>query len=173
MKFRYYIRGFGAGLIVAAAVLLIAGMIEKNNNYIASDNKETQSSGSVIAFTTESADNKEKETQKATGKSAEETTQVNKETTTAVVARETESQRPTASIVIGDGSGLVQIEFKGVGTASEAADILYSAGIIEDKLAFYTYMDISGYAVRIRDGKYSLKPGDSYETIARTITQSD
>ena len=34
MKFRYYIRGFGAGLIVAAAVLLIAGMIEKNNNYI-------------------------------------------------------------------------------------------------------------------------------------------
>ena len=90
-----------------------------------------------------------------------------------VVARETESQRPTASIVIGDGSGLVQIEFKGVGTASEAADILYSAGIIEDKLAFYTYMDISGYAVRIRDGEYSLKPGDSYETIARTITQSD
>ena len=162
MKFRYYIRGFGAGLIVAAAVLLIAGMIEK-----------TQSSGSVIAFTTESTDNKEKETQKATGKSDEETTQVNKETTTAVVARETESQRPTASIVIGDGSGLVQIEFKGVGTASEAADILYSAGIIEDKLAFYTYMDISGYAVRIRDGEYSLKPGDSYETIARTITQSD
>ncbi|MBP7907021.1 MAG: hypothetical protein KAZ41_00325, partial [Lachnospira sp.] len=103
----------------------------------------------------------------------EETTQVNKETTTTVVARETESQRPTASIVIGDGSGLVQIEFKGVGTASEAADILYSAGIIEDKLAFYTYMDISGYAVRIRDGEYSLKPGDSYETIARTITQSD
>ena len=159
MKFRYYIRGFGAGLIVAAAVLLIAGMIEKNNNYIVSDNKETQSSGSVIAFTTESTDNKEKETQK--------------ETTTTVVARETESQRPTASIVIGDGSGLVQIEFKGVGTASEAADILYSAGIIEDKLAFYTYMDISGYAVRIRDGEYSLKPGDSYETIARTITQSD
>ena len=163
MKFRYYIRGFGAGLIVAAAVLLIAGMIEKNNNYIVSDNKETQSSGSVIAFTTESTDNKEKETQKATGKSDEETTQVNKETTTTVVARETESQRPTASIVIGDGSGLVQIEFKGVGTASEAAD----------KLAFYTYMDISGYAVRIRDGEYSLKPGDSYETIARTITQSD
>ena len=173
MKFRYYIRGFGAGLIVAAAVLLIAGMIEKNNNYIVSDNKETQSSGSVIAFTTESTDNKEKETQKATGKSDEETTQVNKETTTTVVARETESQRPTASIDIGDGSGLVQIEFKGVGTASEAADILYSAGIIEDKLAFYTYMDISGYAVRIRDGEYSLKPGDSYETIARTITQSD
>ena len=143
MKFRYYIRGFGAGLIVATAVLLIAGMIEKNNNYIVSDNKETQSSGSVIAFTTESTDNKEKETQKTTGKSDEETTQVNKETTTAVVARETESQRPTASIVIGDGSGLVQIEFKGVGTASEAADILYSAGIIEDKLAFYTYMDIS------------------------------
>ena len=92
MKFRYYIRGFGAGLIVAAAVLLIAGMIEKNNNYIVSDNKETQSCGSVIAFTKESTDNKEKETQKATGKSDEETTQVNKETTTAVVARETESQ---------------------------------------------------------------------------------
>ena len=182
MKFRYYIRGFGAGLIVATAVLLIAGMIEKNNNYIVSDNKETQSSGSVIAFTTEcnvvcpylaAKHTEDWGLEDPTGKSDEETTQVNKETTTAVVARETESQRPTASIVIGDGSGLVQIEFKGVGTASEAADILNSAGIIEDKLAFYTYMDISGYAVRIRDGEYSLKPGDSYETIARTITQSD
>ena len=78
MKFRYYIRGFGAGLIVAAAVLLIAGMIEKNNNYIVSDNKETQSSGSVIAFTTESTDNKEKETQKATGKSDEELVKIAK-----------------------------------------------------------------------------------------------
>ena len=38
MKFRYYIRGFGAGLIVAAAVLLIAGMIEKNNKV--KDNNE-------------------------------------------------------------------------------------------------------------------------------------
>ena len=54
MKFRYYIRGFGAGLIVAAAVLLIAGMIEKNNNYIVSDNKETQSSGSCLLYTSPS-----------------------------------------------------------------------------------------------------------------------
>lgn len=179
MKFRYYMRGFGAGLIVAAVVLLVAGGIEKNNNSLVSNNGETQSSGSVIAFTTESADNKEKETESASETSASETTQSNKETTqgnketTTAGQRETESQRPTASIVIGDGSGEVKIEFKGVGTASEAADILYSAGIIEDKMAFYTYMDISGYAVRIRDGEYSLKPGDSYETIARTITQSN
>ena len=179
MKFRYYMRGFGAGLIVAAVVLLIAGKIEKNNNGLVSDNRETQSSGSVIAFTTESADNKEKETESVSETAVNETTQSNIETTqnnketTTVRQRETESQRPTASIVIGDGSGEVKIEFKGVGTASEAADILYSAGIIEDKMAFYTYMDISGYAVKIRDGEYSLKPGDSYETIARTITQSN
>ena len=57
MRFRYYIRGFGAGLIVATAVLLIAGMIEKNHNYIVSDNIETQSRGSVTAFTKESTDN--------------------------------------------------------------------------------------------------------------------
>lgn len=172
MKFRYYMRGFGAGLIVAAVVLLIAGKIEKNNNSLVSDNRETQSSGSVIAFTTESTDNKEKETEGVSETAVNETTKSNKETTTSR-QRETESQRPTANIVIGDGSGEVKIEFKGVGTASEAADILYSAGIIEDKMAFYTYMDISGYAVRIRDGEYSLKPGDSYETIARTITQSN
>lgn len=172
MKFRYYMRGFGAGLIVAAVVLLAAGKIEQNNSSLVSDNKETQSSGSVIAFTTESADNKEKETESVSETAGSETTQSNEETTTAA-QKETESQKPTASIVIGDGSGEVKIEFKGVGTASEAADILYSAGIIEDKMAFYTYMDISGYAVRIRDGEYSFKPGDSYETIARTITQSN
>ena len=48
MKFRYYIRGFGAGLIVAAAVLLIAGMIEKNNIYIVSRDMYIIKNASVL-----------------------------------------------------------------------------------------------------------------------------
>lgn len=31
MKFKYYMRGFGAGLIIATIVLMVAGKIQNNN----------------------------------------------------------------------------------------------------------------------------------------------
>ena len=137
MKFRYYMRGFGAGLIVAVIVLMIAGRIQKNNNDYAavSGNKETVT---------------------ATEKQSEEST----------------TTRPVVSITSGNGDEGTEIVFSGVYTAAQAADILFDAGIISDKTEFYTYMYTSGYDRKMKDGTYHLKAGDSYETIAKTITQS-
>ena len=165
MKFRYYIRGFGAGLIVAAIILTIAGMVERNNDMLnnnSNNNTETQSAGSVIAFTSE-----------ASTEGSTQMQQTDSETSSETDAQETiAAEKSTVKITTGDGSGEVEIVFKGVHTAVQAADILYDAGIIDNKTEFYTYMYTTGYDRKMRDGVYTLKPGDSYETIARIITQT-
>lgn len=182
MKFRYYIRGFGAGLIVAAIILTIAGMVERNNDMLnnnSNNNIETQSAGSVIAFTSEASTEGSTQMQQTDSETSSET--VAQETTAAETIQETTvaptqtnppTEKSTVKITTGDGSGEVEIVFKGVYTAVQAADILYDAGIIDNKTEFYTYMYTTGYDRKMRDGVYTLKPGDSYETIARIITQT-
>ncbi len=183
MKFRYYMRGFGAGLIVAVIVLMIAGRIQKNNNDYAavSGNKETEQSGSVIAYTTDASteENTSSEEQtesqtdvKETEKETEKETAKETVTATEKQSEESTTTRPVVSITSGNGDEGTEIVFSGVYTAAQAADILFDAGIISDKTEFYTYMYTSGYDRKMKDGTYHLKAGDSYETIAKTITQS-
>lgn len=182
MKFRYYIRGFGAGLIVAAIILTIAGMVERNNDMLndnSNNNTETQSAGSVIAFTSEastegSTQMQQTDSETSSETAAQETTAAEtiQETTVAPTQTNPPTEKSTVKITTRDGSGEVEIVFKGVYTAVQAADILYDAGIIDNKTEFYTYMYTTGYDRKMRDGVYTLKPGDSYETIARIITQT-
>lgn len=182
MKFRYYIRGFGAGLIVAAIILTIAGMVERNNDMLnnnSNNNTETQSAGSVIAFTSEASTEGSTQMQQTDSETSSETdaqetiaAETIQETTMAPTQTNPPTEKSTVKITTGDGSGEVEIVFKGVYTAVQAADILYDAGIIDNKTEFYTYMYTTGYDRKMRDGVYTLKPGDSYETIARIITQT-
>ena len=177
MKFRYYIRGFGAGLIVAAIILTIAGMVERNNDMLnnnSNNNTETQSAGSVIAFTSEASTEGSTQMQQTDSETSSETDaqETIQETTVAPTQTNPPTEKSTVKITTGDGSGEVEIVFKGVHTAVQAADILYDAGIIDNKTEFYTYMYTTGYDRKMRDGVYTLKPGDSYETIARIITQT-
>lgn len=182
MKFRYYIRGFGAGLIVAAIILTIAGMVERNNDMLnnnSNNNTETQSAGSVIAFTSEASTEGSTQMQQTDSETSSETDEQEtiaaetiQETTVAPTQTNPPTEKSTVKITTGDGSGEVEIVFKGVHTAVQAADILYDAGIIDNKTEFYTYMYTTGYDRKMRDGVYTLKPGDSYETIARIITQT-
>ena len=171
MKFKYYMRGFGAGLIAATIILMIAGKVDDNNKSLSADKKQTDSTGSVIAFTTESSteDKSQSETEEQT---VGRCVVFSSATCVVFVSEENTTQRPTVRITTGDGSGETELIFSGVYTAAQAADILFDAGIITDKTEFYTYMYTTGYDKKMRDGTYRLKPGDSYETIAKTITQT-
>lgn len=144
MKFKYYMRGFGAGLIIATIVLMVAGKIQNNNKALVTDNNENQRTGSVIAFTTESStegtENAESETetesQKQENESTIQATTVSETKTETVASQEASTQRPTVKITTGDGSGEVELVFSGVYTAAQAADILFDAGIIDNKTEF-------------------------------------
>lgn len=191
MKFKYYMRGFGTGLIAATIILMIAGKTG-NNNLHAADSRETETAGSVIAFTTQSPSEtaitteaaaetaKAEETIKAAEAVTVESTKTI-ETTKTVESTKEESTKAVenttgnsaVSAAAGGEDGELEVVFSEVHTASQAVDILYDAEIIADKAEFSSYMEESGYDRKIRDGIYQLKPGDSYEAIAQTITQTN
>lgn len=193
MKFKYYMRGFGTGLIAATIILMIAGKTG-NNNLHAADSRETETAGSVIAFTTQSPSETAITTEAAAEtvkaeealKAAEavttvESTKVIESTKAAEGTKAVESTKVVegttgnseVSAAAGGEDGEFEVVFSEVHTASQAVDILYDAGIIADKEEFSSYMEESGYDRKIRDGIYQLKPGDSYEAIAQTITQTN
>ncbi len=187
MKFKYYMRGFGTGLIAATIILMIAGKTG-NNNLHAADSRETETAGSVIAFTTQSPSETATTTEAAAETTkAEETIKTAEAVTTVESTKAIESTKAAegtkavegttgnseVSAAAGGEDGELEVVFSEVHTASQAVDILYDAGIIADKAEFSSYMEESGYDRKIRDGIYQLKPGDSYEAIAQTITQTN
>ena len=115
MKFKYYMRGFGAGLIAATIILMIAGKVDDNNKSLSADKKQTDSTGSVIAFTTESSteDKSQSETEEQTETQKQENTSTKEiiisETKATHVAEENTTQRPTVRITTGDGSGETEL----------------------------------------------------------------
>ena len=166
MKFKYYLRGFGAGLITSTIVIVIASQVNKNNSFVV-DNPEPETTSSIIAYTkadetvSDEAGNEETSVEETKN---EETS--NEETKTAnVTEKETEK---TTVIESGD---TVTLEFYNVYTAIMAAEILYDAGVIDDKEGFYMYMYYSGYDTKMHDGVYTFTKGDTFENIAKTIAQ--
>lgn len=184
MKFRYYLRGLGAGMIITAIILMIAGEVNGVNTSKGYDGNEgSKAEGSVIAYTTES-DNGES-TSEETGKETtteslaatkEEATKTTETagTTQPIVETTAKQETTTATATAGtvNSNGKVQVYIKDVYYAYQAGDILYNAGVISDKAAFNNYMNTSVYATKIKEGMYEITPGESYENIAKIITQS-
>ncbi|MGN0318933.1 MAG: hypothetical protein ACI4E1_13465 [Lachnospira sp.] len=185
MKFKYYIRGLGTGLIIATFVWVIA----RNTGYTDSnsDEKETSTVPSIIAITddesekeTESvtkntdSDESKSETEKVTEKETEKVTEKETEKATEkATEKSTEKATEKSTEKATQAMETVTVVFKGVTTAYKASDILYDAGLISDKNEFVMYMYTSGYDSKMQDGTYTLKKGDSLETIAKTITRSN
>lgn len=158
MKLKYHLRGLGIGFILTTIILMISNLFVNNNNgnNHVSDNKET--SGSVIAYTTQADENNsdkkdEKKTEHAKTESASQgTTQ-------------------TETLYSKEGN-TVTIKFENVIYGTAAAELLYKAGVIDDENSFAFYLQNSGYDAIIRDGLYQINIGDSYENIAKIITKS-
>lgn len=177
MKFKYYLRGLGVGLIITTLILTVSNAIRgADGNTETQTEEQRQTVGSVIAYTTaadknntESSSADENGTQNITGESRSESSseaQSREQTTQA----QGETQEGATVTVRNDG--VVVVVFKDVIYGTQAADILYEAGVISDRDDFVAYLTDSGYASRIRDGEYELTPGDSYENISRIITKS-
>lgn len=170
MKFKYYIRGFGVGVIVSTIIFTIAFNMGSSSKKEVSDNNET-SSGSIIAFTKEESTQETFEQSISESVTESETQSQTETATESKTESKTEEKTSTGSSRPQKGTA-VSVHFYGVTTAYMASDLLYEAGIIDDKDAFFDYMHKTGYSTRMRDGDYTILAGDSYENIAKIITQS-
>ncbi|MEQ2535532.1 hypothetical protein [Lachnospira hominis (ex Hitch et al. 2024)] len=161
MKLKYHLRGLGIGFILTTIILMISNLFVNNNNgnNHVSDNKET--SGSVIAYTTQADENNSDKKDEKKTESAKDST------------KESASQGTTQTETLYSKEGnTVTVKFENVIYGTAAAELLYKAGVIDDENSFAFYLQNSGYDAIIRDGLYQINIGDSYENIAKIITKS-
>lgn len=170
MNLKYYLRGLGIGLIVTTIILTISnnvGSASNKNSGVGSQVPQEPTSGSVIAFdrqtTTESTTEAPKEEESTTEPSTEAVTQ---QTTQEVTRATTQAVATSAS----DGNE-VRVVIKDVYYGTQAADILYDAGLIIDKNEFVQYLISTGYGTKIQEGVYSIPKGSSYEAICQAISR--
>lgn len=191
MKLKYYLRGFGTGVIFATVILIIALAVHDN---LSSNSNKNASSGNLLLSTEnnnkqtehnkesvskkedpsgETSDNKEtsmKETQ--TTIPNETTTQI--ETTThnqTTIQNETTTQNETTKTLDDVNDEVYTLSITSGMTSNQAADILAEHGIVDSGYDFNMYLYNNGYESKIRTGKYKLTKGMSYAEIAKMITR--
>ena len=182
MKFKYFLRGLGTGIIFTAVVCLIAfqgsgtknisnkevierakelGMVEKEESVEDMFSSE-QTGKETKEITTEKKTTEEKTTEEKTteAKTTESTTEESQ-----ITDRETTEQTTEDNI-----GKTVTITIKGGATSYPVCQELQELGLIEDATDFDNYLIKNGYANRISVGTHTLKIGMSYEEIAIAIS---
>ena len=177
MNLKYYLRGLGIGLIMTTIILTVSnnvGSASDKNSAVGpqSQQEPTSGSGSVIAFdrqqTTEASSENvtESVTEPVTNKTEQSTTIADLPTTQEAVA----ASQSAATAAPSDNSE-VTVVIKNVYYGTQAADILYDAGLITDKSDFVQYLISSGYGTKIQEGVYSIPKGSDYKFICQTISR--
>lgn len=174
MKFKYYLKGIGVGIIFATIILMISGMIhkdelsdeeiikraeklgmvmtEKENSegrlFGKNENSETESEPESQPVSQEPS---ESESQSAVPSESE--SEVQKEPVTE------ESTQYVFHVLPGDTPKIVSRKLEELGLVESAAD-------------FREYLADNGYAQKLRTGSYNITVGMSYEEIAKIITRT-
>lgn len=181
MKFKYYLRGCGLGILFSAIVLTIAfhtsdksmddetvmeraselGMVTPENTQDTVE-EDTQLGKEVLnnAGNTETQkDVKPDKTQEGTQENTQASTQKN--TKDDMDEDEKNSSKKTKK---------VRVTIKEGEACHEFAQNLYDLEIIDDKDAFLTFMGNHGYDNQMRVGTFQLSKGMTYEEIAQKCT---
>lgn len=147
MNIKYYLRGLGIGLVVTTLILTISHHISNPKADENNDNstQPQATTGSVIAYTKEDKTDNKTPTDEST-----------------------ENQQPESS----EEDSEVTIDLSGIYYGSDAADLLYEAGVIEDKYEFSDYLKENGYDTMVREGVYTFTKGDSFENLAKIIMKT-
>ncbi|SDN08051.1 endolytic transglycosylase MltG [Sediminibacillus halophilus] len=155
------IRAFALGLLSAVLVL---GVIYYIDGKTAEQKTEMQVSEMVTQLEAEGYVVKtldEIQTEQSEDKTAEGLDEKNEEEKDEENTEEQESMTP-ASIDLHVEPGM---------STEEIIDMLYEAGIIEDKQSFSNYLTEHDYSTGIQTGEFHIEEGMTYQEIAETITR--
>lgn len=190
MKFKYFLRGLGIGILFASIIFLAAyqgnssnkmtdaeiierakelGMIEKEGplkGLLDSEDTETQKQESST---------EEKKTEQG-GTDANSTEQSTENTTDENTSEEQSQQDVTKNTTEADPSvqdkkkDTVTLTIAGGDSSYPVCQRLQDLGMIENAEEFDTYLVEQGYASRIRVGTHTLNKGMSFYEIAEAIS---
>lgn len=178
MKFKYYLRGLGIGILISTIILSISFAMKKNDlsdDEIIARAKEL---GMVMEDTGKDTIPKATETEDEIPKSTEGSS--NTEQTDVQPGTTDSGETPQDAGADGadvvqpsqDGNNVVQKEFTvEVGDSSNAvAQRLQEAGLVDNADAFNKYMVDNNYANFVLPGTVTIPEGAGYEEIAGILT---
>lgn len=197
MKFKYFLRGLGLGIIFASIVCLTAyqgnspkdmsdaeikrrakelGMVEQEDkigDLLEKNNENNQENVDVVNETTEQVSTTE---QISTSESSEESGKTTKKVTETNSTEEKKKQESTTENQTNaekqpeTEEEMIKITVERGSSSFPVCQKLQELGMIEDANDFDTYLVKNGYASRIRVGEHTLKRGMSYHDIAEAIS---
>ncbi len=193
MKFKYYLRGCGIGILFTAIILMISfrsdknqmtdsqvmeraselGMITPEKTVPETENIQEAEPTNTDEITKNSETDKVKDSE-----SVSETEGQNTEELELVPDFDTEDDKKTESKKEDKTSDSqktqkdekIVLEIKRGDVCRTIAENLATLGMVEDAEEFRKYMQKNGYDHQINVGSFELKKGMSYEEIAKTIT---
>lgn len=172
MRFKYFLRGLGVGIVFAS---LIFFMVYKENATPKMSDKqiierakelgmveEGSSIGDILHTSATSEASENKETESTTEKATEEEKKTTKSTTEQTTEATTENTTETTE--------KVSITIERGATSYTVCQKLQELGIVKDAAEYDNYLIENGYASRIRVGTHELTKGMDYHAIAEAIS---
>ena len=163
MKWKFYLRGFGIGLIFATIAFMIAVAIHDNKQDKKCEKNESVTEAKVEKTTTENKESA-KETTKVT-----ETTETKTEAPTEATTEATTEAATTAAPET--QSATVKLTISNNMYSEDVAVALQELGVITDSVDFDSYLENNNLASKLRTGEFEIPRGASYGDIAAIITR--
>ncbi len=200
MKFKYFLRGLGTGIIFTTIICLVAfqgadnktitdkeviekaktlGMVEKEESVkdmlaqkkdTSSEVSETPKETSTTEAVSEENPTREETTEEKLEKKDTKKTSTEKKTTEEKTTEEKTTEKKTTEQSANQKGEMVTITIKGGSTSFPICQELQKLGMIQDATDFDNYLIKNGYANRISVGTHTLTIGMSYKEIAVAIS---
>lgn len=186
MKFRFFLRGLGVGILFASILLLVAYRDNMSNNRLtdAEIKRKAKALGMVEAdsrigsLLTEQNSSTDSQTGADSGKEKENNTSEATENEESQEDVGQEGDEPNQGDSEEDNEqndssqqgGTVVITIERGDSSFPICQRLQALGMIEDASEFDSYMVENGYASRIRVGTHKLAKGMSFSEIAEAIS---
>lgn len=199
MKFKYYLRGCGLGILVASIVLMVSfhsqnktmddtavmeraselGMIMPETEIVSTEaDSQLPESGTQSTDTDFSSNKNQKQNTKdsqnktdgSSQKEKKDTQMASDDKTGSGNNKDTESKKKEDKK---EESEEITVEIKKGEVCRQLAEELEQIGLVEDAETFRKYMQQIGYDDRIKVGTYTLKRGMTEKEIADTFVQEN
>lgn len=199
MKFKYYLRGCGLGILVASIVLMVSfhsqnktmddtavmeraselGMIMPETEIVSTEaDSQLPESGTQSTDTDFSSNKNQKQNTKdsqnktdGSSQKEEKDTQIaSDDKTGSGNNKDTESKKKEDKKEESEG---ITVEIKKGEVCRQLAEELEQIGLVEDAETFRKYMQQIGYDDRIKVGTYTLKRGMTEKEIADTFVEEN
>lgn len=199
MKFKYYLRGCGLGILVASIVLMVSfhsqnktmddtavmeraselGMIMPETEIVSTEaDSQLAESGTQSTDTDFSSNKNQKQNTKdsqnktdgSSQKDEKDTQMASDDKTGSGNNKDTESKKKEDKK---EESEEITVEIKKGEVCRQLAEELEQIGLVEDAETFRKYMQQLGYDDRIKVGTYTLKRGMTEKEIADTFVEEN